>query len=494
MFQNQKMADMQQNPDNVIVVPELEPRLKHTTIFSRVEELKKGEVLVIHNDHDPKPLYFEMRSRYGDSFEWTYEETGPEIWRVKIVKTADSVEILNATLLEPRVKHQTIFMKFDSLNPGESFVLLNDHDPRPLYFQLQQLRGDVFTWHYLQQGPFEFRILITKKAPQATPLQEQSASYGDTNVIFLPGFEPKEKHPAIFKKFDELKPEEVLTIHNDHDPKPLYYQLLGTRGNIFTWEYLQEGPSLWRIRITKKLSGMTNETLGEIVTKDLRKAEVFKKYGLDFCCGGKKTVAEACEEKGIDPAVVERELGQADQLQSTTSRPLPYNDWSLEFLADYIVNTHHTYVKKTMPDLLAYAEKVARVHGGQHPELYEINRLVKETMKEMEEHTIEEEEVLFPYIKRLSAENGSASTDQFDTVKEPIDLRVQEHELVGANMEKIRELSNNYTLPEDSCASYAFLFKALNEFEEDLHLHIHLENNILFPKAIKREKGESVEA
>src|SRR5690606_3971549 len=148
-------------------------------------------------------------------------------------------------------------------------------------------------------------------------------------------------------------------------------------------------------------------------------------------------------------------------------------------------NTHHSYVKKIMPDLKMYSDKVARVHGGHHPELLEINKLVQETMAEMAAHTIEEESALFPYIKNLVALSGNATAGDIDHVKDSIDLRVQEHELVGGNMEKIRKLSSNYTVPADGCASYSFLFKSLNEFEEDLHIHVHLENNILFPKAIE---------
>lgn len=472
---------------NILVVTELEPRLKHSTIFHRFEELGKGEELILHNDHDPKPLFYELKARYGDVFNWEYLENGPELWKINITKTENLVEILNATLLEPAVKHQTIFRKFDSLKPGESFVLYNDHDPRPLYFQLQQLRGDIFTWHYLQQGPLDFKILITKKA--VVKKAYDSKDYDDINVIYVPGIEPKLKHPTIFEKFNELKPGEVLTIHNDHDTKPLYYQLLGEHGNIFTWQYLEEGPDLWRIKIQKNIAGEGNETLGELAAKDLRKAEVFKKYGLDFCCGGKKTVKEACAEKGIDVTLVEKDLQHADKLVSSSSqRPLPFNDWNLDFLADYIVNTHHSFVKKVMPDLKAYSAKVAKVHGGHHPELIEINNLVQETMKEMEEHTIEEESKLFPYIKKLVSLNGNATAKDIDHVKDSIDLRVQEHELVGGNLDKIRELSSNYTVPEDGCASYSFLFKSLNEFEEDLHIHVHLENNILFPKAIALEK------
>jgi len=482
---------METTEQNVLDVTALEPRLKHSTIFDRFDELISGETLTLHNDHDPRPLYYELKAERGDIFNWEYVENGPETWKIRITKNAGVSDVLNATLLEPRLKHPTIFKKFDSLQPGESFILLNDHDPRPLYYQLIEFRGEIFTWEYLQQGPFEFRILITKKPVQDFKKSEKnSVSREGSNVIHVPSIEPRLKHPTIFQKFDELKPGEDLTIINDHDPKPLYYQLLGERGNIFTWEYKEEGPETWQILITKKLSGMNDETLGEIAAKDLRKAEVFKKYGLDFCCGGKKTVKEACAEKGIDVTQVEKELQQSEKMSATSQRPLPYNDWNLDFLADYIVNTHHSYVKRVMPDLKAYAAKVAKVHGGHHPELIEINQLVQQTMDEMAAHTIEEEEVLFPYIKRLVKENGSASTDKFNSVKEPIDLRVQEHELVGANMEKIRSLSNNYSLPEDACASYSFLFKSLDEFEQDLHIHIHLENNILFPKAIKREKGE----
>lgn len=464
-----------------MVVYELPPHLKHPTVFGRFDELNRGETLTIHNDHDPKPLFYQLQATRGDVFDWEYLEQGPELWRIKITKTENNIEVLNATLLEPRVKHQTIFQKFDSLEPGESFVLYNDHDPRPLYFQLVELRGEVFGWEYIQRGPYEFRILITKNPEGAGSAKEDPAA-SDVNVINVPSLEPRLKHPTIFKKFEELKPGQKLTIHNDHDPKPLYYQLLAQHGEIFTWEYLEEGPARWRILITKKEGGIGEETLGEIVTSDLRKAEVFNKYGIDFCCGGKKTLREACEEKGIDVAVVFKELKDADKLK-TSARPLPYNDWSLDFLADYIVNTHHSYVRKVMPDLKAYADKVAKVHGSRHPELLEINRLVQETMAEMLEHSDEEENVLFPYIKKLVREKKDG-----DDVKSQIDLRVQEHELVGGNMDKIREISNNYALPEDSCASYAFLFKSLDEFEQDLHIHVHLENNILFPKAIELEK------
>lgn len=309
------------------------------------------------------------------------------------------------------------------------------------------------------------------------------------NILNVTLLEPRQKHPTIFVRFDELAEGESLTIYNDHDPKPLYYQLLGERGNIFVWEYLEQGPEWWKVKISKRITGESDETLGQIIAKDLRKAQVFKKYGLDFCCGGKKTVKEACAEKGIDVTKVEQELQQTNQLSS--SRPLPYTDWSLDFLADYIVNTHHSYVTKNLPDLTAYAKKVMKVHGNHHPELIRIHQLVEEVTAELTAHLVKEEKVLFPYIKELVAAKNNTQplhAAHFGTVQNPINMMEMEHELVGKNLAEIRELSNNYLLPEDACASYSLLYRMLDEFEEDLHLHIHLENNILFPKALEMEK------
>ncbi len=309
------------------------------------------------------------------------------------------------------------------------------------------------------------------------------------NILNVTLLEPRQKHPTIFVRFDELKEGETLTLHNDHDPKPLYYQLLGERGNIFNWEYLEQGPVWWKVNITKRITGESDETLGQIAAKDLRKAEVFKKYGLDFCCGGKKTVKEACEEKGLDVTKVEQELQQADK--QPAARPLPYTEWSSDFLADYIINTHHAYVRKVLPELRGYAAKVAGVHGAQHPELLSIQQLVEEVNAELSAHMVKEEKVLFPYVKQLVVSTSQSLPLQaahFGTVQSPINMMEMEHEIVGKAVEKIRSLSNNFALPEDACASYSLFYKMLEEFEDDLHTHIHLENNILFPKALELEK------
>lgn len=309
------------------------------------------------------------------------------------------------------------------------------------------------------------------------------------NILNVTLLEPKHKHPTIFARYDVLNEGESLTIHNDRDPKPLYYQLLGERGNVFTWEYLEEGPEWWKVKIRKNIAGENDETLGQLAVKDLRKAQVFKRYGLDFSCGGKKTVKEACAEKGLDVTKVEQELQQTDKVPD--SHPIPYNEWNLDFLVDYIVNTHHRYIKKNLPDIATYAKKVMEVHGDLHPELLEINKLVKALNDELTAHIAKEEKMLFPYIKELARANKSMPRPQaahFNTIEDVVGNHENEHGSIGNSLNTIKKLTNNYVLPEDACASYTLLYRMLNEFEEDTHLHIHLENNILFPKAIQLER------
>jgi regulator of cell morphogenesis and NO signaling len=311
------------------------------------------------------------------------------------------------------------------------------------------------------------------------------------NILNVTLLEPRQKHPTIFAHFDELPEGETLVIHNDHDPKPLYYQLLGERGNTFIWEYVEQGPEWWKVKITRRVSGEPEETLGQIAAKDLRKAEVFRKYGLDFCCGGKKSVKEACAEKGLDVERIERELESVDKVPLVAQQN--FNEWKLDFLAEYIENVHHGYVRKQLPEIRGYAAKVLGVHGAQHPELARIRELVEEVNEELTSHMIKEEKVLFPYIKSLWAkanQQPAAAAPPFGSVQAPINMMEMEHELVGENMEEIRQLTNHYALPADACASYALLYKMLEDFERDLHLHIHLENNILFPKAIELEKQQ----
>jgi regulator of cell morphogenesis and NO signaling len=302
--------------------------------------------------------------------------------------------------------------------------------------------------------------------------------------------EPRQKHPTIFAYYDELQPGTSLIIHNDHDPKPLYYQLLGERGNVFQWEYIEKGPDWWRVKITKNKAETEQPTVGQLAASDYRKAQVFKKYGLDFCCGGKKTVEQACAEKNILAETVLTELKAAEQQPG--SQQLNFNDWDPGFLADFIVNNHHAYVKKSLQPLQELATKVAKVHGENHPETKAIATIFNQVAQELSSHLGKEEQVLFPYIKSLvqqkSAARQAAFSAPFGTVQQPVSMMEHEHEQVGKNMAYINQLTNGYSLPAGACSSYTLLYKWLHEFEDDLLQHVHLENNILFPKAIELEK------
>lgn len=308
------------------------------------------------------------------------------------------------------------------------------------------------------------------------------------NTLDVTVLEPRMKHPTIFQWFDNLKGGEAFIIHNDHDPKPLYYQLLGERGNTFKWDYLEQGPEVWEVKIAK-LTPEEGETVGELVAKDYRKAQVFKKYGIDFCCGGKKSVKQVCAEKGISQDELEQELLAMDEAEQ--NRQAEYDKWEPSFLADYIVNMHHTYVREAIPALYEYTTKIARVHGSRHPELVEVVKHFTNVANELEAHMPKEERVLFPYIKQLDeAKKSGVKLDKpaFGSIQNPINMMEMEHEHAGNELEKIRELTGNYTLPADACATYTVAFKKLKEFEDDLFRHIHLENNILFPKALELEK------
>jgi len=233
----------------------------------------------------------------------------------------------------------------------------------------------------------------------------------------------------------------------------------------------------------------TNPTIGEMVAGDYRKAEVFKKFGIDFCCGGKDPLDKTCSKKGIDLAEIKQALKELDK-QQMQQPSQDYNNWELDFLSDYIINTHHKYVTEALPLLDEYSIKVARVHGEAHPEVVEIASLCKAIANELRMHMHKEEAILFPYIRQMAMakrNNESLHPSPFGTVKNPISMMEMEHDSAGGNMHAINELSNGYNPPEEACITYRVLYAKLQEFENDLHQHIHLENNILFPKAANLE-------
>jgi len=231
-----------------------------------------------------------------------------------------------------------------------------------------------------------------------------------------------------------------------------------------------------------------NKTVAEIVTENIKTAHIFKKYGIDFCCGGSISIEEACSKKGVDYTLLEKELVTVDKV---VDQEHDYNKWDLHFLIDHIINVHHKYVEESIPLLLQYANKVAKVHGHHYVEVVEINSLFHEVAQELSAHMHKEELILFPYIKQLvkaEKEGSTLSRPHFGTVNNPIQMMESEHENAGDIFKSIAKLSNDYTPPDEACNTFRALYAKLEEFEQDLHKHIHLENNILHPKAIALEK------
>lgn len=221
-------------------------------------------------------------------------------------------------------------------------------------------------------------------------------------------------------------------------------------------------------------------SIGEIVAMDFRAASVFKEEGIDFCCGGKKSIDEICSEKGIDQLKIRRKLAELETAPPDQAHN--FNEWDLRFLCDYIVNTHHKFVLRSMPELVHYTEKIASVHGERHQELSEVAALFSEINRELLQHLKNEEEVLFPAIRDLLT---SGSPESKATVISEIKRLSAEHEFAGGAIDKINTITGNYKVPDDGCNTYHVTFKLLQQFEDDLHVHVHLENNILFPKALK---------
>jgi regulator of cell morphogenesis and NO signaling len=229
--------------------------------------------------------------------------------------------------------------------------------------------------------------------------------------------------------------------------------------------------------------------VGDLVKENIKTAHVFKKYGIDFCCGGGITIERACRKENVVFEDLAADLMKLNEASATDQR---YDKWELDFLADYIVNTHHAYVEEAMPMILSYAQKVASVHGHAHTPTIEIYKLFIDVVNELTPHMKKEELILFPFIKKMmkaKKEQTAFEAGRFGTVQNPIDMMESEHEVAGTILKQIAKLSNNYTPPEWACNTFKALYAKLEEFEQDLHLHIHLENNILFPKALTLEKA-----
>jgi regulator of cell morphogenesis and NO signaling len=232
-----------------------------------------------------------------------------------------------------------------------------------------------------------------------------------------------------------------------------------------------------------ELESIAYESVGDIASKDLRKAEVFKKWGVDFCCGGKKILIEACKAAEVDVADVIEDLKQTSE--SAYAPVHDFTTWSLDFLADYIYNVHHKYVRQNAMLIEELADKVAARHGDVHPELRTLSVQLKPFFEDLLHHIEKEEQLVFPYIKKLV--EGGVVDNAFTSIQSPIQMMEEEHEAAGDELREFRKLTAGYSLPADACNSYRLLFNKIKEFENDLFQHIHLENNILFPKALQLE-------
>lgn len=229
------------------------------------------------------------------------------------------------------------------------------------------------------------------------------------------------------------------------------------------------------------MSTITSEsTLGDIITDHPDLARELERRSLDYCCGGQKTLAAACGELGLDAEAI------AVELAAVTSAPAEaWSKFGLAELAEHIESTHHAFLHEELPRLEALAAKVHSVHGDRHPELAEIKRVYGELHQELIPHLLKEEQILFPAIRELEA-TGKVTVGP-GSVAPPISVMVSEHDRAGELLAELRRLTGDYTPPADGCASYQALFAGLAEVESDTHLHVHKENNNLFPRSIEME-------
>ncbi|MDN3620233.1 DUF542 domain-containing protein [Polaribacter undariae] len=231
-----------------------------------------------------------------------------------------------------------------------------------------------------------------------------------------------------------------------------------------------------------------NKSVATIVIENINTASVFKKYKIDFSIHGNMLLSQACEEKNTNLKHILKDLKAVNDKVYYLK---DYNSWKLDFLIDFLVNIQHEYKEENILLLKEYGEKVAAIYGEEYKELIEINLLILKVADNILEHMKNEERIIFPYIKKLiEANTKKIVTDTSNSpLNRPIDIIEDDHEKVSKTFKKIAELTNNYKIPENACISFKVLYLKLQQFEELLNNHIHIENNILFPKAKKLEQS-----
>lgn len=231
------------------------------------------------------------------------------------------------------------------------------------------------------------------------------------------------------------------------------------------------------------MKNLLETKVGAVVSKDYRTARVFSAHGIDFCCKGGITVAEACARNEADEQKLKAEIEQLLAQQESPDDELL--KLSLPALIDHILANHHIYIRETAPLLEAYLLKIANVHGQRHPELINLYSLFRHSHHDLQQHMVKEEQILFPIIRRVAEQQQPFSPGQRDSLAAPIAGMEHEHTIEGDRFREMRTSTANFTPPADACQTYRVAFKMLEEFEMDLHRHIHLENNVLFVRAQK---------
>ncbi len=237
----------------------------------------------------------------------------------------------------------------------------------------------------------------------------------------------------------------------------------------------------------------TEKTVREIALESSGATRVFEKLGIDYCCGGNRTLEEACRTASLSVRDVLDSLEAADQSARATPRDRDWQAESLVELISHITNTYHKYTREEIARLGPLFDKVCSVHGNNHPELLELRATFQGLAQELTLHMMKEEKVLFPHVIRMEVAaiaKAPIPSSPFGSVQNPVSMMEHEHDSAGNALRALRGASNGYAAPGDACVSYQTLYKALAEFEADLHQHIHLENNILFPRAIALEKTQ----
>jgi regulator of cell morphogenesis and NO signaling len=236
------------------------------------------------------------------------------------------------------------------------------------------------------------------------------------------------------------------------------------------------------------MKNIDDKTVAEIVTENIKTADVFKRNGIDFCCNGNVSVMSVCNKKGVDYNKLKEEI---ISINDQPSDNYDFKAWDLDKLVDFIIETHHKYVLEASVIIIDYSDKVARVHGHHYAEVIEINKLFHEIVAELKMHMHKEELILFPYIKQMAKtkkNDEKIEKSSFGDINNPVSVMESEHDNAGEIIKKIAELSNDFKHPVGACNTFRALYAKLEEFRNDIFQHIHLENNILFPRAIALEK------